>query len=337
MSKKLEIKQIAEELALSSTTVSRALSGKGRVSDATRQRVQEYIKANNAAPAVRRRPYTARKTRNILVTVAGERNYGLLPYFSQVIMGAYDFFQPLGYQALVAKTSEDDIEPLKKVIKQHKCDGVILSRTLDNALDIRFLQEKGVPFVTIGSYDDNTLYQIDVDQRGGCKELTMRLLQQGVRNIALFCANRTHVVTQSRWRGFLQAYEVLGLDFDKSFLFEETGYADVAERCTEQMLKAGAECIVCMDDNICLNVLNALRKFEVRIPEDILVASFYNSSVLEEYYPPISCVNLDIQALARTASGVLYDLLQGKEAKKRILQGYEVLIKDSTNRDKMRK
>lgn len=101
-------------------------------------------------------------------------------------MGAYDFFQPLGYQVLVAKTSEDDIEPLKKVIKQHKCDGVILSRTLDNALDIRFLQEKGVPFVTIGSYDDNTLYQIDVDQRGGCKELTMRLLQQGVRNIALF-------------------------------------------------------------------------------------------------------------------------------------------------------
>lgn len=72
------------------------------------------------------------------------------------------------------------------MIKQHKCDGVILSRTLDNALDIRFLQEKGVPFVTIGSYDDNTLYQIDVDQRGGCKELTMRLLQQGVRNIALF-------------------------------------------------------------------------------------------------------------------------------------------------------
>lgn len=221
MSKKLEIKQIAEELALSSTTVSRALSGKGRVSDATRQRVQEYIKANNAAPAVRRRPYTARKTRNILVTVAGERNYGLLPYFSQVIMGAYDFFQPLGYQVLVAKTSEDDIEPLKKVIKQHKCDGVILSRTLDNALDIRFLQEKGVPFVTIGSYDDNTLYQIDVDQRGGCKELTMRLLQQGVRNIALFCANRTHVVTQSRWRGFLQAYEVLGLDFDKSFLLKK--------------------------------------------------------------------------------------------------------------------
>ena len=332
MAKKIEIKQIAEALSISATTVSRALSGKGRVSETTRARVQAYLREQEATPAVRNRPYTARRTKNILVTVAGERNYGLLPYFSQVIISAYDFFQPLGYQVLIAKTSEDDIEPLKKIIRQHKCDGVILSRTLDNALDIRFLQEKGVPFVTIGSYDDNTLYQIDVDQRGGCRELTTKLLQQGVRNIALFCANRTHVVTQSRWQGFLQAYESLGIDFDRKFLFEETGYADVAERCTEQMLKEGVECIVCMDDNICLNVLNALRKFEVRIPQDLLVASFYNSRVLEEYYPPISCVNLDIGALAKQAASVLYDLLQKKEAPRRIILGYEVLLKESTNK-----
>lgn len=152
-----------------------------------------------------------------------------------------------------------------------------------------------------------------------------------MRNIALFCANRTHVVTQSRWQGFLQAYEALGVDFDRKFLFEETGYADVAERCTEQMLKEGAECIICMDDNICLNVLNALRKFEVRIPEDILVASFYNSRVLEEYYPPISCVNLDIGVLAKQASSVLYDILQGNKAPRRTILGYEVLFKKSTD------
>lgn len=331
MAKKLEIKQIAEALSISTTTVSRALSGKGRVSEATKARVQAYLKEQEALPAIHQRPYTARKTKNILVTVAGERNYGLLPYFSQVIIGAYDFFQPLGYQVMIAKTSEDDIEPLKKIIRQHKCDGVILSRTLDNALDIRFLQEKGVPFVTIGSYDDNTLYQIDVDQQGGCRTLTEKLLKQGVRNIALFCANRTHVVTQSRWQGFLQAYETFGIDFDQRFLFEETGYADVAERRTEQMLKEGVECIICMDDNICLNVLNALRKFAVRIPQDLLVASFYNSRVLEEYDPPISCVNLDTGELAKKASSVLYEILQGRTADRRTILGYEVLLKESTN------
>lgn len=330
MAEKIAIREIAEALDLSSTTVSRVLSGKGRVSEQTAARVQKYLETRGASPAIRRSPYTAKKTGNILVTVAGERNYGLLPYFSQVIIGAYDFFQPLGYQVLVVKTSEDDIEPLKKIIRQHKCDGVILSRTLQNMLDIGFLQEKGVPFVTIGSYDDNTLYQIDVDQRGGCCELTLQLLQNGVRNIALFCANRTHVVTQSRLNGFLQAYERMGLDFEKKMLFTGAGNAETAELYTEKMLKLGAECIICMDDNICLNVLNALRKFDANVPRDMLVASFYNSRVLEAYYPPISCVSLDIPELVQTASAVLYGLLNGREEKKRTLLGYKVLLKDST-------
>lgn len=326
----MEIKQIAEALSLSSTTVSRALSGKGRVSQETKARIAAYIEEQAAVPAVHRAAYTEKKTKNILVTVAGESNYGLLPYFSQVIIGAYDFFQPLGYQVMIAKTSEKDIEPLKKIIKQHKCDGVILSRTLKNALDIQFLQKKGVPFVTIGSYDDNTIYQIDVDQRAGCRELTGCLLKKGIRRIALFGANFTHVVTQSRLKGFLQAYEDQGLDFDRRLLFEDTGYAEVAEACTEKMLKEGVECIICMDDNICLNVLNVLRKLKVEIPRDIRIASFYNSSVLEEYYPPISCVSLDIRELATRASGILFDVLNGRAVPRRTLLGYQVLLKKST-------
>lgn len=328
--RKMEIKQIAEALSLSSTTVSRALSGKGRVSEATRKRVVSYIEEHEAVPAVHHTPYTDKKTKNILVTVAGESNYGLLPYFSQVIISVYDYFQPLGYQVLIAKTSETNIEPLKRIIKQHKCDGVILSRTLENALDIRFLQEKGIPFVTIGSYDDNTIYQVDVDQQAGCRELTNQLLEQGIRQIALFCANRKHVVMQSRLKGFLQAYEDHGLDFDKRMFFEDTGYAEVAEACTEKLLKEGIECIICMDDNICLNVLNVLRKLGAGIPKDIKIASFYNNRVLEEYYPPISCVSLDIRELAMRASGILYDVLNGKEPQKRILLGYRVLLKEST-------
>ena len=328
--KKMEIKQIGEALSLSSTTVSRALSGKGRVSKETKARIDAYIKEHAVIPAVHHSAYTDKKTKNILVTVAGESNYGLLPYFSQVIIGVYDYFQSLGYQVMIAKTSEDDIEPLKKIIKQHKCDGVILSRTLENALDIQFLQKKGVPFVTIGSYDDNTIYQIDVDQRAGCRELTNRLLKKGIRRIALFGANYTHVVTQSRFKGFLQAYEDQGLDFDRRLLFEDTGYAEVAEACTEQMMKEGIECIICMDDNICVNVLNVLRKLEVAVPRDIKIASFYNSQVLEEYYPPISCVNLDIRELAVKASDILFDVLNGKMPPKRTLLGYQVLLKEST-------
>lgn len=56
MAKKLEIKQIAEALSISTTTVSRALSGKGRVSKNTKARVQAYLKEQEALPAIHQRP-----------------------------------------------------------------------------------------------------------------------------------------------------------------------------------------------------------------------------------------------------------------------------------------
>ena len=131
-------------------------------------------------------------------------------------------------------------------------------------------------------------------------------------------------------KGFFQAYNEHGIDFDCNMIFESTGYIEIAEKITLQMLKEGMECIICMDDNICLNVLNSLRKYKVWIPSEIKVASFYNSQVLEEYYPPISCVNLDITRLSKKASQILYSILNGQECPRSTMQGYEVLMKEST-------
>ena len=169
-----------------------------------------------------------------------------------------------------------------------------------------------------------------MNQQAGCQDLTEQILKMGMRKIALFCGDMTHVVTKSRMKGFLQAYEKRQIDFDCTKVFDNTGYAEIAEKQTLKMLKEEIECIICMDDNICINVLNSLRKYNVRIPKDIKIASFYNSQILDEYYPSISCVNLDIMKLAHTASDVLYGLLCGKSREKRIIQGYSILLKEST-------
>lgn len=77
-----------------------------------------------------------------------------------------------------------------------------MSRTIENALDIKYLQDNGVPFVVIGSYNDSTVYQVDVNQQAGCQDLTEQILKMGMRKIALFCGDMTHVVTKSRMKGF---------------------------------------------------------------------------------------------------------------------------------------
>ena len=232
MSEKTNIYEIAQELGISTTTVSRAISGKGRLSEATRQRVLEYIASRNLDPCVRKRKYTDKKTGNILVTIPAEKDYALLPYFMEILSSVYDYCVIRGFQVMMAKTGANDIDALKTIISKHKVDGVVLTRTITDALDIKFLKERGVPFVAIGSYDDKTVSQVDVDQMSGCRDLTSILLGMGIRKIALFCADRTHVVTKSRLKGFLQAYEDNDLDFDPQMIFDGAGEVFKAEQLT---------------------------------------------------------------------------------------------------------
>lgn len=156
------------------------------------------------------------------------------------------------------------------------------------------------------------------------------MIRMGMRKIALFCADMTHVVTQNRYQGFVKAFQENDLAVNTSLIFDEVGYQIVADKAIEDMLKKRTECIVCMDDNICINVLNKLRRENVNIPEDIKVASFYNNSLLSSYDPPITCLEFDIRELGMTAAKMLFDILNGKETNRRVLLGYQVMLKNST-------
>lgn len=330
MSKEISINEIARVLGISATTVSRTLSGKGRVSEQTKKRILDYIGENDFEPNVRQQKYTDKKTRNICVTLPGEEDFAELPYFQKILLSIYDYFETRNYNVIIIKIKAADIMPLMNVVSRHKVDGVILTRSIQDSVAVKYLQARGVPFVVVGSFDDKNVYQVDVDQENGCRELTSILIRMGMRKIALFCADMQHVVTRSRYNGFVKAFRENDLPVDTSLIFDEVGYEVVADKVIEDTLKEQVECIVCMDDNICLNVLNKLRKENVSIPHDIKVASFYNNSLLSNYYPPITCLEFDTRELGMVASKMLLDVLEGNSTPKRIVLGYQVIIKNST-------
>lgn len=334
MAKEISINEIAKQLGVSSTTVSRTLSGKGRVSAETQERIKTFIRENDFLPRVRpdsyQERYLGRKTKNICVTLPAEEDFAELPYFQQILLSIYDYCAVRDYNVILAKVREDDFDALKKLVSRHKIDGAILTRTIQNSSVIQFLQEKQVPFVVAGSYDDPSVYQVDVNQENGCRELTSILIGMGMRKIGLFCADMTHMVTKSRYHGFLRAFQEQDLSVDTGLIYDEVGYPLVAEKALEDAVKEQVECIICMDDNICLNVLNKLRKENVRIPQDIKIASFYNSPALESHYPPITCLEFDTKELGRVAAKMLLELLNEKEPDKKVVLGYKVILKEST-------
>ncbi|MGN1148442.1 MAG: LacI family DNA-binding transcriptional regulator [Lachnospiraceae bacterium] len=328
--KKMTIDDIAKELSVSKTTVSRAISGKGRISTETRERVLAYIKENNYRPNVIAKGLAQQKTYNIGFVMPGDYNLVDLPFFQKCLMGISEIASSLDYDVLVSMVSEGDISQLERMVDNHKVDGVILSRTLVKDAPAAYLREKEVPFVTIGTVIEKDIVQIDNDHRSACRELTSILLMRGIRKMALIGGNKAHVVTKKRLQGYMDAYMEQSLSVDNSLIYMDVENSIMVNKVVEELLSRHIECIICMDDSICTYVLNKLRKEKIRIPGDIKVASFYNSSLLESNVPSITSLSFDVQELGMVTCKTLLDLIDGKEVQRRTLLGYEVSMKEST-------
>lgn len=328
---RLSISEIARELGMSASTVSRAISGRGRVGEETKRRVLDYIAESGRKPHIRVSGFSDKKTMNICVTIPGEGDYAELPYFTRMIMTLYDFFVIRDYNIILVKTRSDDINALRDIIRRHKVDGVILTRVLENMADILYLKEKQVPFVVTGNCRDESVYQVDVDQRGGCHDLVDNLVKMGIRRTALLCGDLRQMVSQDRRDGYLAALRENNIPIERHLIAENAADRNVLEKVVLDILKEQVECIICSDDSICLSLLDYFREIGVVVPRDMRVASFYNSMVLNEYHPAVTSLDFDIREMGKAAGNMLLRLLEGLPCEKRKILGYKLLIKESTN------
>lgn len=324
--KDMTIGDIAEKLGVSKTTVSRAISGKGRIGEDTRRRVLAYIEAHHYKPNVVAKGLAQNKTYNLGLVLPGDYHLAELPFFQTCMLGISKAASEKDYDVLITMVSNDHIGQLKRAVTNHKIDGAILTRTLVNDRPMQYLRENGVPFVAIGSTGDDAAVQIDNDHRTACKILTEKLLERGVERIALIGDDENHVVTQNRLLGFEDAFRnrPTGLIQRRSVL--NVTNAEMVDGIVEELLSEGTDCIVTMDDFLCSRVLNVLQRKGIGVPGQMQVASFYDSVFLAEHMPQVSSIWFDVEELGRKACELLLRMLAGESVEQRTLLGYQLRI-----------
>ena len=331
MDKKVNVTQVARELNLSVSTVSRAISGNGRISPATRKRIEEYLQTRELVLNTREKRYTDIVTKTISVVLPGEKDFASMPYFFNIFLSVYDYFSIRGYQVNLIRIMPNDISNLVKAVEDHAMDGVILSRMVDSNDEIVYLKKMGVPFVVVGPYNDRSVLRVDNDNENACYEITNSILHKGLNRIAVMCANRGHQINKIRLNGIIRAHVENHMLLDREFVFYDTDSSYIAEMAVENTMAAHMDCIICMDDNICMGILRVLRKKGIEVPDDIKLVSLHNSSILDDWYPPISCISIDVDELGKEAGRILYEYLTKSNKSSWSILGYEIKMKDSTN------
>ena len=314
--KVVDIGTIAAALGVSKTTVSRAISGNGRVGAATRQRVQDYVKEHNYTPSVMARGLAMRCSYNISLVISKQFSDFEMPFLRKTMRSVYQAAEDCDYDVLLTLVGENETRLVERLLDNRKIDGLILTRKL--------------PFVAIGRPEDPTVMSVDHDQVGGCRELTSLLLMKGMKRIALLGGTMLYTVNMSRLEGFKQAYDMMNQKIDESLLFLELETDDLRMQAVSQALERKPDCILCMDDRLTLLAMNMLKQQGVRVPQDIRVASLYDSSALAESSPAITAVQFDAYALGRKATQQLLQALKGREVETRVELGYQVSMREST-------
>ena len=136
----LTIADVAEALGVSKTTVSRAISGKGRIGVATRDRVLKYIEEHYYKPNVIAKGLAQSKTYNLCVVMPADYAVVDLTFFQECLLGIQEIAGIMEYDILLSICKNDDIASLERIVMNHKVDGVILMRTFVEDKQIEYLR-----------------------------------------------------------------------------------------------------------------------------------------------------------------------------------------------------
>lgn len=236
----MNLKQLAAQLGLSQTTVSRALNGYPEVSDATRKRVAQAALATGYVANPRARGLATGRAMAIGHVIPISTSHEMMnPVFGSFIAGASETYLAEGYDMTLTLTGDaDEADNYRRLQAKGNVDGIIVHGPKMNDGRIPFLTGLGLPFVVHGRASDiDTPYSwIDMDNVSGFRRATDFLLDLGHRRIALINGLEFMDFAHRRRIGYTQALAARGIAPDPSIIRGEEMTEPYGYRATAAML-----------------------------------------------------------------------------------------------------
>lgn len=325
----MTLDEIANELGVSKSTVSRALSGKGRIGKETSQRIREFVEEHKDEKEELAEWKSS--THNIGVVLPADVYYGGGAYFQNCLLGICEAASLYGYNVLITTGKLHDISDLQSLVENKRVDGIVLTRSLEEDKALQYLMDMNFPTALTGTCKFEEVIQVDTDNEGATEKMTSMLIGRGFRKFALLVKDMNFSVDKKRHDGFCKALFKNGLSEQNQLFYNGTVKMEFLDSIISNLIAKKVECIICGDDEVCTMIMSRLQAEGYQIPKDIAVASLYNSSNLECFSPAVTAVNVAAAQMGNMAGKQLLQRLLGKPYEKKAMVDYELLFRKSTN------
>lgn len=335
------IKDIAEALRLSTSTVSRALRGSFEISEETKKLVMDYAESVNYRPNPIALSLKERRSRSIGIVVCEIAN----TFFSQTINGIESIAYNRGYHVIITQSHESYQREVINLqyLSSRAIDGLLISvssETNDTA-HFRHLHEKGLPIVFFDrAAEEIQTHKVILNNFKGAYEATKYLLSQGYKRIAHVTHSAHLALAKERLSGYRRALEEADIAFYEPYVKHCSHglklLTEIEERIKELLaLGQKPDAIVTVSDRLTNSTLSALKKAGLRVPEDMGIVGFSNSDIGHLLAPPLTCIRQPAFEMGQIAMELLIQLIEAKRPvtkfETRVLEG-ELIVRDSARR-----
>jgi LacI family transcriptional regulator len=325
MKRKITLKQIARELDVSISTVSKALRNSIEISEDTRQKIQAFAKLYNYRPNNIALSLKNRKTKTIGIIIPEIVHH----FFSKVITGIELVANKRGYNVIVGLSNESfDKEVINmQMLANGSIDGFILSiakETLQQQDYHHFTEtiNQGMPIVMFDRVVNEILCdKVIVDDVKGAKKAVEKLIDNGCKSIAIITTKDYVSVGKLRTQGYLEAFEDHKISPKASLILKiedklmSDDHLDKLEREVEQLFKSNKSIdgIFAVNELYAVTAIKVARKLGLEIPKSLQVISFSDGVLSKHSTPSLTTVSQHGQSIGEKAADLLINRLETEE------------------------
>ena len=330
----ISLKDIARELNVSISTVSRALKDHPNISPEIKEKVRQLAEEWDYRPNPLAMGLLRQNTRTIGVIVPDLVTH----FFSSVISGIESYASEHGYYIIISSSYESykkEKECIENLMNS-RVEGLIICLSMETSDHSHFedLHRKGLPLVFFDRVCmEERIPVVTVDNREAARKITEHLIQSGRSRIAQIAGPPFLNITIERTEGFLRALKDHGVPFTEDLLVHCKLNPEDAAHATRSLLTLDnpPDAIIGINDTVAFAAMTEIKKHGFEIPADIAIAGFtdeYHASIVD---PPLSSIQHPTYEMGQNAAKLLIGLLHGESGPQQIELKTELVIRESSS------
>lgn len=316
MKKKITLKQIARELDVSISTVSKSLRDSSEIGEETRLKVQAFAKFYNYKPNNIALSLKNRKSKAIGIIIPEIVHH----FFSTVINGIEQVANEHGYSVIICLSDDSfDKEVLNmEMLANGSIDGFIMSLSKETQFkaDFHHITEvinQGMPVVMFDRVTNEILCdKVIIDDKAAAYEAVQSLIDNGKKKIALVTTVDYVSVGKLRTDGYIKALLDNGIPFDENLIIKIEN-VDTCEIIISKLLQDKAiDAVFAVNELFAVTCIKTANKIGLRVPEDLSIIAFTDGIISKYSTPTITTVSQNGIKMGNKAAKMLIDRLESE-------------------------